>query len=625
MKPSHKVSCILFARCFVPAISFNTQGASSPMRNLLNHNEATIRINPLALPKTSFHNKRGLLMNKEEVVTDDLPPIEIVEQEEATSLPSGAENGTTRSSNRIINDQHDSPESDSAENTGDVVSKIASYKELIIYISMTVIIWLSEPSLSLVDTTLVGKFASNLSSAAQPIIKGISPETIQLAALGPATMLCDNAFYSTYFLAMATTNQLAKASAQSDHSLQVKTTSHALGVGAVIGLFITIAIFAFGDSLLHKIIGTGGAMVNGVDLTKPIISYSWDYCKIRAIVAPLSIMGMIAQSVSLATLDTRTPAIAVLVAMIINVFGDIFLVARCGMGIRGAAIATAAASAASSMVLIGATRKKVTGWRSPQDKRPFISLPDLKSFTSFVKLGGPMFFVMIGKLGCYSAMTLRASDFGMLSLATHNIMFRIFFFLTTFGDSFSAAAQSFVPKALFSNSGKELDSGTEMSVDQTILENTVATSTAASIPAENKRQANVLLKRIFFLGSIMAVVGPATTKQIMERGGSLFTNDATILSLLRDPGRVSYMMGSILLHPFVMIMEGSLLATWDLKYLVGAYGCTITMMLSLLKISTNSFTEVWRALFSFQIIRFVVFGSRVFSNTREKASKSKSA
>lgn len=119
------------------------------------------------------------------------------------------------------------------------------------FISTTIIIWLSEPLLSLVDTTIVGKFASSTNIAtASNIIKGVAPETLQLAALGPATMLCDNAFYLTYFLAMATTNQLATASAKSDDALQMKTTSHALGVASIMGLIITILIFAYGDTLL---------------------------------------------------------------------------------------------------------------------------------------------------------------------------------------------------------------------------------------------------------------------------------------------------------------------------------------------------------------------------------------
>jgi len=492
------------------------------------------------------------------------------------------------------------------------LSKAAPYRELLLFISTTIIIWLSEPLLSLVDTTIVGKFASNTNMAsAASMVKGIAPETLQLAALGPATMLCDNALYFTYFLAMATTNQLATASAKSDNSLQIKTTSHALGVASILGLLISVVIFASGGSLLKFIIGSGGAMVDGKDLAKPIISLSWDYAKIRGVIAPLTIMGMIAQAVSLATMDTRTPALAVLAASIINVFGDFVLVAKVGMGLRGAAIATAAAGVASSLILIRESSKKVARWRAstPGDNRPFISLPDLTSFVTLVKLAGPIFFVILGKLICYSAMTLRASDFGMRSLATHNIMLRIFFFFCTFGDSFSLAAQSFLPKVLYSGGDNDSTNGNEKK--------------ATSEPKENTAMAKSLLKRIFMLASIMAVTNSGVAKYIMENGGSIFTNDSAILRLLSDPSRVFYMMGSVLLHPLIMTMEGSILATRDLGFLVGAYAFTMTIMLSLLKFSTSSFTQVWRALFTFQAIRSVVFGVRVFAKTRTRKSEPK--
>ncbi|GFH54490.1 hypothetical protein CTEN210_10966 [Chaetoceros tenuissimus] len=492
------------------------------------------------------------------------------------------------------------------KNSSNSLGKIASYKELILFISTTIIIWLSEPLLSLVDTTIVGKFASN----SKNIIQGVAPETIQLAALGPATMLCDNAFYLTYFLAMATTNQLATASAKNDEKLQVKTTSHALGVASILGLIISAVIFTSGGTLLQYILGSEGAMVNGLDLTKPVINFSWDYTKIRGILAPLTIMGMIAQSVSLATLDTRTPALAVLVASIVNVVGDIFLVAKVGMGLRGAAIATAAAGAASSLVLIRESKRKVDKWQKSdtKEKRPFVSLPDPKSFISLVKLAGPIFFVILGKLVCYSAMTLKASDFGMLSLTTHNIMLRVFFFFCTFGDSFSLAAQSFLPKVLYGNS--------EVSTTET---NEIEEETRqAIVPKENTDVAKTLLKRIFTLASAMALTNSNLARQILKRGGSFFTNDSTILQLLGDPARVFYLMGSVLLHPLIMTMEGSILATRDLGFLVSAYFFTMGTMLSLLKFSTNSFTEVWRALFTFQAIRTITFGARVFQKTRSK-------
>ena len=78
-------------------------------------------------------------------------------------------------------------------------------------------------------------------------------------------------------------------------------------------------------------------------------------------VASLSIMGLVvAQAIRLAMLDMHTPAIAVYVASLVNIMGDILLLVQFGMGLRGVAIATAAANAMGSLVLIQATRKKLS-------------------------------------------------------------------------------------------------------------------------------------------------------------------------------------------------------------------------------------------------------------------------
>jgi Na+-driven multidrug efflux pump len=171
-------------------------------------------------------------------------------------------------------------------------SGLVSYKKLFTFIGATIMIWLSEPLLSLVDTTVVGKFASG---GAKSALKGVSPSVVQLAALGPATMLIDNFFYFTYCLSIATTNQLATASATSNTPSKIKTTSHSLGVAAALGVMITSILFFFGKPLLSFCLGNGG-IVNGVDMTPEVLSAALGYVRIRGVIAPLTVMGIIAVS-----------------------------------------------------------------------------------------------------------------------------------------------------------------------------------------------------------------------------------------------------------------------------------------------------------------------------------------
>jgi len=458
----------------------------------------------------------------------------------------------------------------------------------------------------------VGNFAS--SYTIQNLKHGVSSETIQLAALGPATMLCDNFIYVSYFLPIAVTNQLATAEATSDNRLKIQSTSNALGIALMIGLSISLMINYGGGNLLSYCIGKEGAIVNGVDMTSTVKSLSWDYAKIRGFFAPLVVMGIVAQTVSLTTLDTFTPALAVILATVTNVIGDVLLVAKWKLGLRGASVATAAAGCISSLVLLKQTKEKMRIWKTTieqgdisQEEMPLISIPNMTSLIRFVKLAGPIFFVIVGKMICYSLMTVRAADFGMLSLATHNIMIRIFFFFCTVGDSFSQAAQTFLPTVLYSTFRDEKQK--DMNEDETNPE--VVDDERAVSSTYQQNGAYVLLKRIFLLSCLSACGCAILSRFIVMNCASIFTNDTTIKTLLRSSKNIAFMMCSIFIHPMIMVLEGALIAARDLRFLVMAYGMTIAALVTLLRYSPT-FSGVWKSLLCFQVIRFMLFSSRVF-------------
>jgi len=53
---------------------------------------------------------------------------------------------------------------------------------------------------------------------------------------------------------------------------------------------------------------------------------------------------------------------------------------------------------------------------------PLFSLPDRELFVGLVRLSVPIFFIMLAKVACYGAMTIAATHFGVVALASHNIM-----------------------------------------------------------------------------------------------------------------------------------------------------------------------------------------------------------
>jgi Na+-driven multidrug efflux pump len=465
---------------------------------------------------------------------------------------------------------------------------IPSYRTTLLFISTTILIWLSEPLLSLVDTTVVGQYSN----------------VIQLAALGPATMLMDSAIYLTYFLAIATTNTVATGLANREYRQLQQSTSQVLGFATILGTIITMSMFFAGTPLLKW--AAGGAATASPDL----INLALSYCRIRSLVAPLAILGMVAQSVCLACLDTRTPAIAVLIASVINVIGDMMLVPRFGMG--GAAAATAVASACSSLVLLRQVKSLMKGWKDKESLAdpavessnstgeafiseiingipiiryndltnksaiPLWQLPDPKELVSLLRRTGPIFFCLVGKIICYSALSLRATNFGVISLAAHSIWIRVFFLFATLGDSLSQASQTFFPRVL--------------------------TAT---------RPKRILMQRLAILGTAIGILSQFCSKVAVTQCGSYFTQDAAVIACLKQPATMAWAGWALFLHPFIMLLEGCILASRDLTFLLASYVITIVCHFASLHWNATSFPGVWRSLFFFQTFRLIQFSWRV--------------
>lgn len=339
-------------------------------------------------------------------------------------------------------------------------------------------------------------------------------------------------------------------------------------------------------------------MVGTLDLTPTVVSSAWDYSKIRAYAAPLVVAAIMAQSVCLATLDTVTPVIAVAVSTVVNVIGDIWLVYFRGLGSRGAAMATAFAGAFSAIILLASVRTKMKKWKLLEDQNlqgnnqlshnrtsfPFMSLPMSTDFINLAKLSGPIFIIMLAKLICYSAMTIRASDFGMLDMACHSIMLRIFYFFCTFGDSLSQAVQSFLPSLIF---GKTRD-------------------------GEGERMGASFFKRMLALGGLFTILNAFSSQFILRKLGSLFTTDVQILYLLRTPQYVVSVALGLGLHPIIMCLEGSIMARGDLSFLMKSYGVSMILMLAQILLFSKQLGGVWFSLVVFQVLRLFSFGLRAW-------------
>ncbi|CAM9305520.1 unnamed protein product, partial [Choristocarpus tenellus] len=309
-------------------------------------------------------------------------------------------------------------EGDAANGWDGRVDDDVSFGKMLRFILPTLGIWLASPIMSLVDTGVVAGTRS----------------AIELASLGPATIVCESLIYCCTFLAVATTNLQATALAEGDTGEAQKVVAHALGLALGIGLTVMATVQLLGPRVLVHMAGE-----KSKDIVPPALMYS----RVRILGAPACITTMVLQAACLGARDSLTPLGIVVLAGVMNALGDWFTVCKAGMGVMGAGLATMLAEW-TSMGLLGATVWRMQGKRMYK----FVEWPARNELMVFLRFAGPIAFTLLGKVICYSTMTLTVTAIGTIPLATHNVMLRIFFFFATFGEALSQTAQAFIPGQL---------------------------------------------------------------------------------------------------------------------------------------------------------------------------------
>ena len=98
---------------------------------------------------------------------------------------------------------------------------------------------------------------------------------------------------------------------------------------------------------------------------------------------------------------------------------------------------------------------------------------------------------------------------------------------------------------------------------------------------------------------------PHTTTQV---GASVFTTSTPILKLIRECA--PFLAASLAIHPFIMIMEGTIIAKRDTGYLLLSYVATFAALMVSIRKATD-LKGVWAGFLFFQALRLLQFGVRV--------------
>ncbi|ESR36679.1 protein DETOXIFICATION 46 [Citrus sinensis] len=425
-------------------------------------------------------------------------------------------------------------------------------KEIMKFTGPATGLWICGPLMSLIDTAVIGQGSS-----------------LELAALGPGTVLCDNMSYIFMFLSIATSNLVATSLTKQDKNEVQHQISVLLFVGLACGFSMLIFTKFFGMQALFAF--TGSKNVH-------ILPAANKYVQIRGLAWPAVLTGWVAQSASLGMKDSWGPLKALVVASAVNGIGDIVLCRFLGYGIAGAAWATMASQViAAYMMIINLNQKGYNAFA--------ISIPLPNELLAIFELAAPVFVMMMSKVAFFTLLTYFATSMGTITLAAHQVMIQTLMMCTVWGEPLAQTAQSFMPEFLYGMN-------------------------------RNLAKARMLLKSLVIIGAILGVLLAIVGTSVPWLFPNIFTPDKVIVQEMHKV-LVAYFV-ALIVTPAILSLEGTLLAGRDLKFVsFSMSGCFSLGALALLLVSGKGYglPGCWYVLVGFQWTRFFLAFQRLLSPT----------
>jgi putative MATE family efflux protein len=411
---------------------------------------------------------------------------------------------------------------------------------------------LSDPLQTLVDSACVGR-----------------QSTIQLAALGPNTALFNAVFQIFSFLGIATANFIATNSLTvenlSSDTLEQRRNAASIALSSSLVLAVILGV---GATTVLQVFGSTWLAAMGTDPV--VLPLALQYLTIRAWATPAVLVMNAAQGACLGQQDTLTPMQVCIIATLINIFGDIYLVFGLGMGVQGAAFATAGAQVCAAGLLLW--RVYSEGKKFPETKVPlrWTGLPSLTSMRPFLEVATTLIARTAVGMIAYFSMAVAATRLGTINAASHQVAMQIFWFISFFADPLSMAAQSLIAKE------------------------------SHRFPQSAKRWAWMLITNGFTFSLILAAI----VAGLLQFGSGLFTADPLVQSGVR--ALAPHSAAAMILCGVMVIFDGISLGAGTFRHLPVAVGTGMATVLGVLWAGARSgggLGAVWWALIAFYAAR----------------------
>ncbi len=398
----------------------------------------------------------------------------------------------------------------------------------------------AEPLYLLADTAIVGHLG-----------------TTELAALALAATVLTSIVGLCNFLAYGTTAQVARLHGAGRTTDAGDLGAQALWLALAVGLAATALTVALAAPVIEILGGSGEVAVAAAR-----------YLRIAALGLPAALLALAGQGWLRGVGDLRSPLIVVVIANVVNIALELFLVYGLDLGLDGSAWGTVVAQlgmgAAFAWLLL----------RGPaQTRRPLWAL--IRPMTRM----GAQILVRTGSLllafGVASAVLARTGD---AALAANQVVFQLFIFLALVLDALAIAGQVLVGR---------------------------------SLGGADAAQARVMGRRLcelsFAAGLAMTVVLLALSGVVPR----LFTSDAEVL----DQIAVAWPIFALLLPvaAIVFALDGILIGAGDTRYLAGAMAAAATVCIAL-ELLTLTFdwgiAGIWTAIAALMAVRLATMAGR---------------
>lgn len=329
------------------------------------------------------------------------------------------------------------------------------------------------------------------------------------------------------------------------------------------------------------------------------------YVKIRALSMPTSLVLGVLQAALLGAKDSVTPLVAILYSTIVNVFGDYLLVNRLEMGLQGASIATTLAQWAATIALVGPARRELVKDGNLEVLRKKTQVPGGVTGRSFLGFAAPVLTLILGKIAAFGFMTHAAAALPgqPVTLAAHQIILSLFFFVSPFLEVISQTAQTFLPP--YYAPVKDYIASRQKSDPSYSVQNDAKAQ-------EWLNAAFTVGTRLLGLGMSVACVVATLASLIPAFFGGALTSDLAVQEAVKP--LAPYLFAGAFLTAPVAVSEGVLLARRELKFLASIYVISTTLLppaLLRIKKLQQPVTYVWGAFAVFQLFRATCFTLRI--------------